>query len=125
MGGAFSTTTFTSDNTNGYEVVSVGVANGSYDGMLSARGYVLKVNQQPAAPDAVTRDGNVMTQYASQAEFDAAREGWFFDETGQIAWVKFSTPTCVATSVTLEGKGTAKFRVRKHQPVHAGRKRRG
>ena len=113
MGGAFSTTAFTSDNIGGHEVVSIGAANGSYDGMLSTRGYVLKVHQQSSAPDAVTRDGNVMTQFASQAEFDAAAEGWFFDEIEQIVWVKFSTATSLATSVNLEPKGTAKFHKRK------------
>jgi alpha-glucosidase (family GH31 glycosyl hydrolase) len=102
MDGAFSTTTFTSDNTSGYEVVGVSAANGSYDGMLTSRGYVLKINQQPVAPEAVNRDGNLMTQFLSQADFDAASEGWFFDDSAQIVWVKFSISTSVDTSVALQ-----------------------
>jgi alpha-glucosidase (family GH31 glycosyl hydrolase) len=101
FGGAFSTTTFTSDDTSGQEVVSIGAAKGSYDGMLLERTYVLKINQRVSAPCAVTRDGSDMTQFSTQDEFDAAPEGWFFDANAQIVWVKFHISTSTATSVTL------------------------
>ena len=99
--GAFSTTRFTSDITSGHEVVAVGAANGSYTGQLSARTYVLKINQQTSSPASVSRDGSTMTQLSSQSAFDAASEGWFFDATAHIVWVKFHISTSTATSVAL------------------------
>jgi alpha-glucosidase (family GH31 glycosyl hydrolase) len=102
LDGAFTTTALTADNTGGpLVVVSIGAAIGTYSGQLSARTYVLKINQQPSAPGAVARDGNTMTRYASQSEFDAAPEGWFQDERGNITWVKFRIQTSSATRVAL------------------------
>ncbi len=99
--GAFSTTRFTSNNGSGHEVVTIGAANGSYTGQLSGRTYVLKINQQTSSPASVSRDGSTMTQLSSQSAFDAASEGWFFDATAHIVWVKFTISTSTATSVAL------------------------
>jgi len=82
--------------------VSIGAANGSFNGMLSSRTYLLKINQQASSPSGVTRDGNAETQLSSQAAFDAASEGWFFDSTAHIVWVKFTISTSTATSVALQ-----------------------
>jgi alpha-glucosidase (family GH31 glycosyl hydrolase) len=102
MGGAFTTTTFSSDNTTGHEMVSIGAANGSYNGQLTARTYVLKINQQASSPAGVTRDGAAVTQLSSLAAFNAASDGWFFDASTHIVWVKFNLSTSSATSVTLQ-----------------------
>ncbi|HZR27149.1 MAG TPA: TIM-barrel domain-containing protein, partial [Terriglobales bacterium] len=99
--GAFSTTTFTSNNSSGHEVVSIGAASGSYTGKLSARTYILKINQQASNPGTVTRDGATMTQFSSFAAFNAGAEGWFFDGTAKVVWVKFRISTSAATTVTL------------------------
>lgn len=99
--GAFSTTRFTSDITSGHEVVTVGAASGSFTGMLTARSYVLKINQQTSSPGSVSRDGSTVTQVSSRAAFDAASEAWFFDSTAHIVWVKFHISTSTATTVAL------------------------
>jgi hypothetical protein len=99
--GAFSTTQFASNNTSGHETVTIGAASGSFTGMLAARSYVLKINQQGSSPASVTRDGATVTQVSSRAAFDAASEAWFFDSTVHIVWVKFRISTTTATSVSL------------------------
>ncbi len=97
----FSTTVFSSDNTSGHEVLTVGAANGSFAGQLSSRTYYLKLNQQTSAPASVTRDGNTESQVASKSALVAASEGWYYDSANAIVWVKFTTATNVSTSVSL------------------------
>jgi hypothetical protein len=102
LDGAFTTTALAADNTGGpLVVVSFGAAIGTYSGQATARTYVLKINQQPSAPGDVARDGNTMTGYSSQSELDAAAEGWFHDESGNITWVKFRIQTNSATTVAV------------------------
>ncbi|HTB81563.1 MAG TPA: TIM-barrel domain-containing protein [Opitutaceae bacterium] len=97
----FSTTVFSSDNTSGHEVLTVGAANGSFAGQLSSRTYYLKLNQQTSAPASVTRDGNTESQVASKSALVSASEGWYYDSANAIVWVKFTTSTSVSTSVSL------------------------
>ncbi len=97
----FSTTLFSSNNTSGKEVVTIGAANGSYAGQLTSRTYILQINQQTSAPASVTRDGNTETQLTSQSSFNSASEGWFYDSAAKIVWVKFTISTSTSTSVSL------------------------
>ncbi|HTB79635.1 MAG TPA: TIM-barrel domain-containing protein [Opitutaceae bacterium] len=97
----FSTTKFTSDNTSGKEVVTIGASSGDYVGKLTARTYVLQINQQSSSPASVTRDGATETQYTSQSSFNSASEGWFYDSGAKITWVKFRISTSASTSVSL------------------------
>jgi alpha-glucosidase (family GH31 glycosyl hydrolase) len=101
ISGEYARTTFTSNNTSGHEVVTIGAATGSYVGQLTARTYELKVNQQSASPASVVRDGVAMTNYTSRAALETATSGWFYDGTAKIVWVKFDLATNAATSVTL------------------------
>jgi len=101
VGGAFSTTTFTSENSNKHEVVAIGASNGNYKGKLPERTYVLHIHQQGSSPAKVMRDGAAMKKLSSQAAFDAASEGWFFDAAAHILWVKFHISTSATTTVSL------------------------
>jgi len=49
----------------------------------------------------VTRDGNTDTQYTSKSALIATSEGWYYDSSAKIVWVKFSTATNASTSVSL------------------------
>jgi len=97
----FATTVFSSNNTSGHEVLTIGAANGTFAGQLSSRTYYLKLNQQTSAPASVTRDGNTESQVASKSALVAASEGWYYDSANAIVWVKFTTATNVSTSVSL------------------------
>ncbi len=101
VGGAFSTTKFTSENSNKHEVVAIGASNGNYKGKLPERTYVLHIHQQGSSPAKVMRDGAAMKKLSSQAAFDAGSEGWFFDAAAHILWVKFHISTSAATTVSL------------------------
>jgi len=100
QGGSFSKTTFSCNAASGI-VVSVGASTGSYAGQLTDRTYVLKINKRTADPGAVNRDGSAMAHHATRADFDAASEGWFYDATADIVWVKFRISTSTATQVTF------------------------
>jgi len=40
-------------------------------------------------PVVITRDGLVLTKFATAAEFDAAETGWRTDEQAQVFFIKF------------------------------------
>jgi alpha-D-xyloside xylohydrolase len=103
LAGAYSTTALACDTSSGRPMISIGAAKLAkypYAGQLSARTWVLKVNQQSAAPSTVTRDGAPVPM-SSAATFDTASEGWYFDAAAKIVWVKFRIATNVATSVSF------------------------
>ena len=99
--GAFSRTTFSCNDAGGQVAVSIGASTGTYNGKLTARTYLLKVNKQATDPGNVTRDGTPLTRFSSRSELDAAPEGWFYDAAADIVWVKFRISTSSATSVVL------------------------
>jgi alpha-glucosidase len=104
MGGAFATTAFTADNSGGKTLVSIGaqkLAMVDFAGRLCSRTYVLKLNQQAAAPSSVTRDASVVAM-SSAAAFGAATEGWYFDPPSKTTWIKFRLDSSLATSVTVQ-----------------------
>jgi alpha-glucosidase (family GH31 glycosyl hydrolase) len=70
-------------------VVDIGAAQGDYDGKLTNRTYVLKINQQTGTLTHVTRNGESLAKLGSRAELDSAEQGWFKD--GAIVWIKFNT----------------------------------
>jgi alpha-glucosidase (family GH31 glycosyl hydrolase) len=100
--GAFATTLFTSDNTSGHEVVTIGAQQSqtSFDGQLCSRTYVLELPGMAAAPGMVTRDGNAIPKASS---FPANMDGWFYDATAKVLWVKFGPiATNASTSVSIQ-----------------------
>jgi hypothetical protein len=104
MGGAFSTTQLSSDDTSGHEVVTIGAqASGgyAYAGQICSRTYILQIHGQGAAPASVSQDGKPVPSVSSQA-FAAASLGWYYDATTQTVFVKFPLPSSSATTVTLQ-----------------------
>jgi alpha-glucosidase (family GH31 glycosyl hydrolase) len=103
MGGAYSTTKLSSDDTTGKVVIAIGAqatAKYAYAGQLCSRTYILKINGRAVAPATVTRDGNAVP-LSSAAAFSMAPEGWYYDATAQTVWVKFPLLSSASTSVSL------------------------
>jgi|CZKU01.1.fsa_nt_gi alpha-glucosidase (family GH31 glycosyl hydrolase) len=105
LGGAYSTTTFSSNDTGGTLVVTIGpqvTAKYSYAGQLCARTYLLKINGQTAAPTSLTRDGRPEPM-VSAAAFDGGTpvEGWYYDPIAKTVWVEFPLASTDKTSVSL------------------------
>jgi alpha-glucosidase (family GH31 glycosyl hydrolase) len=100
--GQFSKTQYTSDDTGGHETLAIAAAVGSYQGQLTSRDYILKINLQKTRPADVTRDGSKETEYFTWAEFQAAKEGWYYDAAAKVVWVKFTLATSTATEVALQ-----------------------
>jgi len=99
--GAFSKTQFISNNVGGHETLAIAAAVGSYLGQLTSREYILKINLQKVSPARVTRDGTKETEYFSWANFETAQEGWYFDLTAKVVWVKFTISPSTASKVSL------------------------
>ncbi len=103
MGGAYSTTKLSSDDTSGKPVITIGAqstAKYAYAGQLCSRTYILKINGRATAPASVMRDGQAVPG-ASASAFGAATEGWYYDATTQTVWVKFHLASTASTSVSL------------------------
>jgi alpha-glucosidase (family GH31 glycosyl hydrolase) len=103
LGGAYSTTTFSADDTSGSLVVTIDpqvTARYPYSGQLCSRTYILKANQQKTAPTAVMRDGRVVPA-ATSATFQNVAEGWYYDAASATTWVKFGLSSLMGTKVTL------------------------
>jgi cell division septation protein DedD len=100
IGGAFTKTVFTC-NTSGGITVGLGAATGGYNGQLANRTYILKINKQATDPGTVNWTGGGLTHHSTQSAFDTASEGWFYDATADIVWVKVPTSTSTATQVTF------------------------
>ena len=102
LGGAYATTRFTSDDTSGHEVVTIGpqaVAKYGYSGRLCERTYVMEIHGQKTGPAMVTRDGSPMTM-STAAGFGGATTGWYFDGAGTV-WVKLRLAAAQGAKVAL------------------------
>jgi alpha-glucosidase len=103
LGGAYSTTRFTADNTGANLVVTIDpqvTARYPYSGQLCSRTYVLKANQRNASPVAVTRDGRTLPSVSS-GTLQNVSEGWYYDKASETTWVKFGLSSSAATRVVL------------------------
>ncbi len=99
--GAFSSTLFTSDNTSGHEVITIGAqqTQTSFNGQLCKRAYVIELPGWATAPTMVIRDGKVI---AMSAAFPTT-EGWFYDTANKLLWVRLdSVATSMSTSVSIQ-----------------------
>jgi alpha-glucosidase (family GH31 glycosyl hydrolase) len=104
LGGAYSTTLFTADDSSGHVTVAVDAqrtARYAYAGQLCSRTYELKINGQPAAPSGVSRDGHAVASVPSSEALAAAGEGFYYDATAMTVWVKFKLDSHQATRVAL------------------------
>ncbi len=98
----FSTTSFTSDNTSGKEVVTIGAANGSFVGQFASRTYYLKIELQTAAPAGATLNGTAIGSVSSKSALVSASQGWYYDSAAKVVWVKFSASTSAPASIALQ-----------------------
>ncbi|HTQ31124.1 MAG TPA: TIM-barrel domain-containing protein [Opitutaceae bacterium] len=98
----FSTTSFTSDNTSGKEVVTIGAANGSFVGQFASRTYYLKIELQSAAPAGATLNGTAIGSVSSKSALVSASSGWYYDSAAKVVWVKFSASTSAPASIALQ-----------------------
>jgi len=90
-GGAFSTQRFAvSASADGRRVdVTIGPAEGEFEGMLEKRNFVLQLHTR-AAPKSVAVNGKNVKERSKRDKYDKARDGWFFGtgDRGGIAYVK-------------------------------------
>jgi alpha-glucosidase (family GH31 glycosyl hydrolase) len=103
MGGAYATTAFKADDSGGKVVVSIEAqktAKYRFAGQICNRRYILSIHGRTAAPAQVTRDGTTVPA-ASATTFDSVAQGWYYDSTAGIVWVKFPLASTAATSVSL------------------------
>jgi alpha-glucosidase (family GH31 glycosyl hydrolase) len=111
LGGAYSTTQFSSDDTSGHVVVLIGAqvtAKYAYTGQLASRTYILEIHGQVSTAGAVTRDGHTEpalsgAAFDGGAEVDGGTEaeGWYYDPVAQIVWVQFSLSSAASTVLSL------------------------
>jgi hypothetical protein len=108
INGDYAKTEFISDNTPGREMFTIGATLGTYTGQLDARTYLLKIDQQPAGPSGVARDGTALPACAAAGDLDAATTGWFYDAGAQILWAKIRLARSEsATVAVIDGPAAA------------------
>jgi len=86
--GAYATTRFECIENANSITVNIGARTGSYTGMPTSRYYRLQVHHIANTPAEVRRDSTILTKYNSSSELDAASEGWYYDTTKKIVYVK-------------------------------------
>jgi alpha-glucosidase len=74
--GAERTTNLSQQESGSTETVTIGASSGTYIGAPSSRDNVVKLISSTQA-SAVTLNGAPLTEYATEADFDAASSGWF------------------------------------------------
>jgi len=108
--GSYATTTFDCiENTNSINI-NIGARIGSYSGMPSTRYYRLQVHHVANTPVEVRRDSILMTKYNTLSELDTAVEGWYYDTSKKIVYIKpsqsASAPFSIAVNLIQAGTPT-------------------
>ncbi len=101
LAGEFAQTLFTCMVANGAVSVGIGATQGTYNGQLPERTYILKLEGRFGGPAWVLRDGKRMKLQPSWERFDAAATGWYYDRAARVVWVKFRIAAHESTKVTL------------------------
>jgi alpha-glucosidase len=101
--GKFTQTQFTCETTGADATFEIAAARGDYDGKLTQRSYILKINHKPSTSMRVTRNGAPLPKLDSKDALDSAEQGWFNDVAGAAVWVKFPATTSTASKVVLNG----------------------
>ncbi|HXS69342.1 MAG TPA: TIM-barrel domain-containing protein [Candidatus Polarisedimenticolia bacterium] len=101
--GKFTQTQFACETIAADAIVQIAAMQGDYDGKLTHRSYILKINRRAAALRRVTRNGAPLQKFDSKAALDSAEQGWFNDLARATVWVKFPTATSAASKVVLNG----------------------
>ena len=79
--------------------VNVSAAEGTYQGMVANRGYLLKIHCQTSKPAVVKTRG---VQLNPAGNLNEVSSGWIYDAANQLLWVKFSNATSNAAETTIE-----------------------
>jgi len=85
--GEFATTNITAQRSASAYTVGIGARTGTYPGM-PARSWLVNIHGVGSQPGEVRRDAVTLTRYSSAAELYAAAEGWYYDGTRRIVYVK-------------------------------------
>lgn len=102
--GGYAFTTFTCQPTDQYVQVGIGKTEGSYAGKPKSRVYVAQVHHLGLSPDSVTKDGSKMQSHASWLSLSSAEEGWCYDETQRMLFVKCKSQTEITYQISAFGK---------------------
>ncbi len=102
--GGYAFTTFTCQPTDQYVQVGIGKTEGSYAGKPKSRVYVAQVHHLGLSPDSVTKDGSKMQSHASWLSLASAEEGWCYDETQRMLFVKCKSQTGIGYQIRAFGK---------------------
>ncbi len=82
--------------------LTVGAANGHYEGQPEARTLQVDVHRLASAPSRVVVDGNPLAESASQAAL-AQHDGWFYDDDEQILYVQRRADVHQPLRITVHG----------------------
>ena len=106
LGGAYSTTSMTSDDTTGHEVFTIGAqqtARYPYSGQLGCRTYVLAIHGVASAPARVLLGGAPLPASPSVGpDAGGGGPGWSYDPASRVVWVTFPLASSQGAVVTLE-----------------------
>jgi alpha-glucosidase len=101
LAGEFARTPFSCAAANGGVSIGIGATEGTYNGQLLQRTYILKIEGRTNQPATVLRDGKRMKMHPSLERFDAEAAGWYYDRPARVVWVKFRMAARESAGVTL------------------------
>ncbi|MGQ9629845.1 MAG: glycoside hydrolase family 31 protein [bacterium] len=85
--GAFARTVINVRDVSDGTSVTVGAAEGSYEGMVEERALVLEAVTF-RRPVSVQLDGEVLREYPSKEDWEGEADGWYYDENGGIIYIR-------------------------------------
>lgn len=101
LAGEFARTPFSCAAVDGSVSIAIGATEGTFNGQLPERTYLLKIEGRSGDTAKVVRDGKQMKMQPSLEGFDAAAAGWHYDRPAGVVWVKFRLAARESTKVTL------------------------
>ena len=101
LAGEYARTLFSCAAANGGVSIGIGATEGTYNGQLLQRTYILKIEGRTNQPATVLRDGKRMKMHPSLERFDAEAAGWYYDRPARVVWVKFRMAARESAGVTL------------------------
>ncbi len=93
LNNAYALTQYDYSNSGGAVTVAIGAADIKNPAIYTPtlpRDYYCKLNHTASSPVQVKKDGDVLTEYDSEASLRNASEGWYYDNVNDIVWGKVS-----------------------------------
>lgn len=101
--GAHAITKLSCSKANGKKLaVNVSAAEGTYNGMVANRDYILKIHCQKSKPSAVKAMGKKSNPVNNLNVLEKVSNGWFYDAANQMVYVKYRKSTSNAAETTIE-----------------------